>query len=307
MSSLLFNERPLIVQPKLAYILGGTDEALVLQQVHYWTQKNMNIEDGHSWVYNSTKGWQKQFYWFSESKVKRIFRKLEKLGVLITGNYNKTKFDKTKWYRIDYSTLDDLERRLVQNDPTKESNCTNGEDQVEPTNTIDYTETTTDINNTSETLCVSDNKKTRTIKKKYKPDDQAYKCAVKLQNEILKNKPDFKRADLQKWANTFRLMHERDKRSWKDIGYVILYATADDFWKNNILSADKLRKQFDLLQLQMQSKNHNSKRRRQRETLPEWAKKDNSVASKASKLKNENIDAEINELLAQLEANKGGG
>lgn len=148
MSNLLFDERPLVLQPRLAFLLGGSDEAIILQQVHYWTQKNMNIRDGYSWVYNSMKEWHKQFYWISESSVKRIFTKLEKKGVLITGNYNKAKFDKTKWYRIDYGALDEIEQRLGQFDLTNRPKRPNGEGQVDPTNTIDYTETTTS-NNTS--------------------------------------------------------------------------------------------------------------------------------------------------------------
>ena len=145
MSNLLFDERPLVLQPRLAFLLGGSDEAIILQQVHYWTQKNMNIRDGYSWVYNSMKDWHKQFYWISESSVKRIFTKLEKKGVLITGNYNKAKFDKTKWYRIDYAALDEMEQRLGQIDLTNRPKRPNGEGQVDPTNTIDYTETTTDM------------------------------------------------------------------------------------------------------------------------------------------------------------------
>lgn len=144
--SLLFDERPLVLQPRLAFLLGGSDEAIILQQVHYWTQKKLNIRDGYSWVYNSMKEWHKQFYWISESKVKRIFTKLEKTGVLITGNYNKAKFDKTKWYRIDYGALDEMDQRLGQIDLTSGSKRPNGEGQIDPTNTIDYTETTTENN-----------------------------------------------------------------------------------------------------------------------------------------------------------------
>lgn len=144
---LLFDERPLVLQPRLAFLLGGSDEAIILQQVHYWTQKKLNIRDEHSWVYNSMKEWHKQFYWISESKVKRIFAKLEKAGVLITGNYNKAKFDKTKWYRIDYGALDEMDQRLGQIDPTIGSKRPNGKGQIDPTYTIDYTETTTENNN----------------------------------------------------------------------------------------------------------------------------------------------------------------
>lgn len=305
MSNLLFDERPLVLQPRLAFLLGGSDEAIILQQVHYWTQKNTNIKDGYSWVYNSMKEWHKQFYWISESSVKRIFTKLEKKGVLVTGNYNKAKFDKTKWYRIDYGALDEMEQRLGQFDLTNRPKRPNGEGQVDPTYTIDYTETTTDINNTSETQNVSDGAPKKTIKKKeYNFDSKEYRCALKLQEEILKNKPNFKKPNLQKWADTFRLIHERDKREWTEIGEMILYATQDDFWKANILSPDKLRKHFDLLEAQRE---RNSKPRKkqvfQRETLPDWAKDVPESRKKRGIKKTDSvrINAEIDALLKELE------
>ncbi len=305
MSSLLFDERPLVVQPKLAFVLGGSDEAIILQQVHYWAQKNTNIKDGYSWVYNPMKEWQKQFPWIPERTLARKFANLEKSGVLVTNNYNKAKFDKTKWYRVDYDALDKMEHRLCQNSMTSMPDCHNGECQNGMTNTIDYTETTTDINNTSETQNVSDGAPKKTIKKKeYNFDSKEYRCALKLQEEILKNKPNFKKPNLQKWADTFRLIHERDKREWTEIGEMILYATQDDFWKANILSPDKLRKHFDLLEAQRERDSKPRKKQVfQRETLPDWAKDVPESRKKRGIKKTDSvrINAEIDALLKELE------
>lgn len=303
MSSLLFDERPLVVQPKLAFVLGGSDEAIILQQVHYWAQKNTNIKDGYSWVYNPMKEWQKQFPWIPERTLARKFANLEKSGVLVTNNYNKAKFDKTKWYRVDYDALDKMEHRLCQNGMTSMPDCHNGECQNGMTNTIDYTETTTDINNTSETQNVSDDTP-RKKHKKYDLDSKPYRCALKLQEEILKNKPNLKKPNLQKWADTFRLMNERDKREWSEIGEMILYATQDDFWKANILSPDKLRKQFDLLEAQRERKNKTRKRHViEKETLPDWAKTvPKSVKKKELTEDNKaKINMEIDAMLKALE------
>jgi hypothetical protein len=44
-----------------------------------------------------------------------------------------------------------------------------------------------------------------------------------------------------------------DKRDEKDIEEVIYFATSDSFWKANILSASKLRKQFDQLYIKMKN------------------------------------------------------
>ena len=155
MSNLLLDDRPLVIQPKLAELLGDLDEAVILQQIHYWLEKRLNIKDGYSWVYNSMVEWNKQFPWLSLKTLKRKFKSLEDKGLLITGNYNKAKFDRTKWYRIDYDAFSNLGNALGQNDLTNVSNCPNAKGQNDTTNTIEYTEnnnidTTTTTTDTTE-------------------------------------------------------------------------------------------------------------------------------------------------------------
>lgn len=128
MSKLLIDERPLQVQPSLAKALGSADEAIVFQQLHYWLQRATRVQsDGNKWIYNSMADWLKQFPWIrSRSTLSRYFDDLEKRGLIITGNFNKAKFDKTKWYRIDYDALSDLEQRLYQNKLTSDQESDNG-------------------------------------------------------------------------------------------------------------------------------------------------------------------------------------
>ena len=67
MSDLLINEPPLQVLPSLACAVG-LNEALILQQFHYWLQHSNNIKDGHKWIYNSYQEWHKQFpFWKSKN------------------------------------------------------------------------------------------------------------------------------------------------------------------------------------------------------------------------------------------------
>lgn len=145
MSKLLINEQPLQCQPSLAAALKSADEAIVLQQLHYWLSRTNNVQsDGHKWVYNSMADWLKQFPWIqSRARLTRYFEDLEKRGLIITGNFNKAKFDKTKWYRIDYDALTDLEQRLYQSESTSDSKQDNGVSQNESTYTNRLPETTT--------------------------------------------------------------------------------------------------------------------------------------------------------------------
>lgn len=150
MSNLLLDDRPLVIQPKLIELLGDPTEAIILQQIHYWLVKNINYKDGYSWVYNSIKDWNKQFRWLSELTLKRKFKSLEDKGLLITGNYNKAKFDRTKWYRIDYDALDEMIHAKYQNDTTRVSKRYNAKYQNDTDYTIDYTKNN-NIDNTTTT------------------------------------------------------------------------------------------------------------------------------------------------------------
>lgn len=103
MSKLLLKDQPLLVLPALA-VKAGVNGALFLQQLHYWLEKSVNVQDGYTWVYNTNQ----QFPFWSLSTIQRIISKLEKEGLIIKGKYNRSKFNNTVWYRIDYEQLEKL-------------------------------------------------------------------------------------------------------------------------------------------------------------------------------------------------------
>jgi hypothetical protein len=91
-------------------------------------------------------------------------------------------------------------------------------------------------------------------RQKYDDDSPYLKMAEYLLQKIKEWKPDFVfRGDLQKWANDFRLMNEVDHRTKESIKAVIEWTTKDPFWQTKIMSAEKLRKQFDALEGQMRN------------------------------------------------------
>jgi len=107
MSKLLINENPILVLPTLAKKIG-LNEALFIQQLHYWLADSKHTYDGYQWVYNTYEDWHRQFPFWSTSTIRRIIGKLEREGLIISGNYNRFKMDKTKWYRINYEYLESL-------------------------------------------------------------------------------------------------------------------------------------------------------------------------------------------------------
>lgn len=112
MSKLLIDEPPLQVLPKLATKIG-LNEALILQQIHYWNeinkQANNNYKHDYYWTFNSLSQWQEQFPFWSSKTIQRTISNLEKMKLVVTGNFNKLKIDRTKWYRVDYEVLSALE------------------------------------------------------------------------------------------------------------------------------------------------------------------------------------------------------
>ena len=105
---LLLDSYPLIVLPELA-VAVGLNEAIILQQIHYWTETNKkankNFRDGYYWTYNTYEEWQGQFPFWAKNTIVRTIEKLNKSGLIFTGNYNKSKIDRTKWYRVNYEEL----------------------------------------------------------------------------------------------------------------------------------------------------------------------------------------------------------
>jgi hypothetical protein len=103
-SPLLINEPPLQVLPTLA-LRVGLNEAIVLQQIHYWLNPrfNKNAMDGRLWIHNTYGQWQKQFPFWSIKTIQRVLSHLEELGLLMT--FIGKDFQKAKSYTLNYEGL----------------------------------------------------------------------------------------------------------------------------------------------------------------------------------------------------------
>jgi len=107
--------RLLMLDCNIAEVLG-LNESIVLQQVHYCLEikreadkSSENLKNGKYWVYNSIENWKKEhFKFWSVETVKRTFKKLQKMGLLIAEKFNAKRYDQTKWYSIAYDVLKNL-------------------------------------------------------------------------------------------------------------------------------------------------------------------------------------------------------
>jgi hypothetical protein len=126
------------------------------------------------------------------------------------------------------------------------------------------------------------NKKDSSPKQVYDEQSIHYKLALKLYENILVNNSDYKKPNLQTWANDVRLMMERDNRTEEQIVYLMDWVQNDSFWKSNILSVSKLREKFDQLVMRVkesinkQNKVVEKQVPRAYQSLQDWADEDES-------------------------------
>ncbi|MDR9857845.1 DUF4373 domain-containing protein [Paenibacillus sp. VCA1] len=147
-------------------------------------------------------------------------------------------------------------------------------------------------------------------KDKYGPENTYYKMAVYFKNKIdeMAAREGLQhltgKTNLQTWADDFRKLVELDKQSDKDlIRSVMDWVVNDDFWKSNVLSAEKFRKQFPRLVLAMKKKTNSSK------VVPIGTSKKPQISMAAPSSEPEISDAEFEEMMRmakEMSTNKGG-
>ena len=128
----------------------GILEAILLKNIWFWIEKNRanekNFYDGTYWTYNSTRAFNELFPYASESSIKRALKSLQEKGIIKTGNYNKSSYDRTLWY-----AFTDLGYSIVSNRQMEVNKSSNGNEQ----NGL----TIPDINTDDKTKDIKTNKK----------------------------------------------------------------------------------------------------------------------------------------------------
>ena len=80
----------------------GADVAIFVHNVVYWVEKNAanrsNFRDGRYWTYNSADALCEMYPLWSRDQIKRLIKRCAELGVIILGDYNEDRRDRTKWY-----------------------------------------------------------------------------------------------------------------------------------------------------------------------------------------------------------------
>lgn len=188
MSKLLINESPLQVQPSLAMAIG-LNEAIFLQQLHYWLGASKYTRDGHTWVYNTYSEWILQLRYMSVATLKRTIKSLREHRLILVERFEQSKSNQVNYYTIDYDTLAVIEENITQAidsihrvkmSQSSGSNCTNGVAQNELMDRVKMSQSLQE--NTQENTQESIKKKTAKPRKPKFTFEEA--CAVQLPNGV---------------------------------------------------------------------------------------------------------------------------
>ena len=108
-SNMLINENPLMVLPSLVKNVG-LPRAIILQQFHFMLQMPRSGKDidGFHWVWGTYEELAEQQFsgiW-SADRLKRNILQLEHEGYIISCKPNVQEWDHTKYYRVNYATIE---------------------------------------------------------------------------------------------------------------------------------------------------------------------------------------------------------
>lgn len=80
----------------------GVNAAVIFQNILWWAEKNAandkHHHDGRYWTYNSISAFETLFDYLTAKQIRTALDKLEADGLLMTGNFNASPYDRTKWY-----------------------------------------------------------------------------------------------------------------------------------------------------------------------------------------------------------------
>ena len=218
----------------------GIAEAIIIHHMQHWVNHNQkmnrNFIEGRTWTYQTREEMSAWFPYLSTDQVRRLTDKLVEKGVLVKGNFNKHKMDKTIWYAFKTEEEFTIGKSAKW---TGESANRAGESAKAIPDTK------------------PDTKPDREEKKKSRDSvppsiaPEALRLSSLFYQKILANDDKAREPNLERWAKELDKIHRLDGRSWEDIERLIVFAQEDEFWRANCLSPTKLRAKATTLVMQM--------------------------------------------------------
>lgn len=200
----------------------GTDSAIILANIEYWQSKNRanktNFHEGMYWTYNSVDAWCELFSYLSKHQIRHCLEKLIKRNYIVTGNFNKAAYDRTKWYcSIRQMDLGNIPNGIGKN--------------PQPIPNIN-TDNNPNINTVTEIIISEKSVFSEEV-------NSCYNHCVKYFTEALIPK---KEKVIESWKKTIEMLNRVDGVPFGEIARIVKEVREDSFWADNFQSMNKLRR-----------------------------------------------------------------
>jgi len=87
----------------------GVNESIMISNFQFWIQKNKanatHLHDGRTWTYNSVNAFKEIFPYWNNGQIRRCLESLVKQEVLVKGDYNKNRYERTLWYAFNDESI----------------------------------------------------------------------------------------------------------------------------------------------------------------------------------------------------------
>lgn len=216
----------------------GVHEAILIQHFIHWISinknANRNFHDGKTWTYQTLDEISYNFDYLTKKQIEKLLNKLTK-NILIKGNYNKSKFDRTVWYAFKNESEFIEEKEKEKHIPKR------GNGSLQKRTPIPDRETQIDKQDKES------KPKKETVAKAPLASADAHFVSKFLYEKLKDKNPKYKPPDLEKWANDIQATLKQDNRTKEDLITIINWAFAHkgDYWPIAIQSPRTLRKLFD--------------------------------------------------------------
>lgn len=227
-------------------------EAIIIHHFQYWINFNRqicrNLHEGRFWSFQTLDEICAHFPYFQRGQVERIINKLVESGVLLKGNFNKKKYDRTVWY-----AFKDQEKYLPPIDISRFremeiSESRNGDPEIE-------TPIPDPKQDSKEQIHKEPPKPEKAKKSSATPQvsAEADSLCTFFFEKIRERNPSFKEPNLSKWKSEMDLLLRIDKREVEEVKTLINWMSDHKWWKTSCLSPSKLRKDYDSASMQFKA------------------------------------------------------
>jgi hypothetical protein len=262
-------------------VLLGLKEAIIIQHFYYWITKNIannkNEYEGTHWTYNSVGAFQELFPYLGKNQIASALKSLVDNGYLIEGNYNKSNYDRTKWYAFTDKTWE-----LLKNGSSISENQKSIYRKPEihlPKTRNPFTENQKPIpdnkpdNKPDNILMSSLNRHDvpENLRHYFDIAQGFYLMFVKnLKDRGVKSTQFEAGAKFKTWVDPIRLMVEKKEATLEDLRAIFTYLSEKNFWSDTINSTAAIRKHLTRLMKEIMKKPPQNLKSEQEKQEEQW-------------------------------------